>query len=502
MSAAPNNFLPALADGTQPTRRPMSQDTPSTHNQGERRQSGPLKEIVAHQDSLYKYISWEDPARTMGSYFAALSFMLAVHYLHITQLALKMSAIALGVMSMAEFAGRSFGPNNFLSRLRPREYKTVPEPTLNATLKDIHDFIQYAVVQAQKIIYAQDLDATFGAFVATTSLYFLIQFMSPFGIAVLGLTTIYIIPLVTSPRGKDIARDGMVRAQELSNAAVDKGNALAQDSRATVSNLSSRAQDTAGDLRRRAGNMVPGSMVSGGKQSTTETRPDHVSDVTSTVPHNSSESTQARDISSKFPDTDSSPTQPKDKSSIFSGNDNEKFRTQPDTDVNTATQSYNSSTGFSQGAGIFSDQLRDTTSTFSHGTTEDFPASAQNTSDFSQDMNEEDMPSYAQHRRSINYSKFPHTGGDNLGMRPEAGNQPSHGMQPSADDSYYRLQDRMDQGSDYTSSVPRGQPNRGQLGTTTDTSTGRMPIGELIDEANKAGDKVPPLSTGGLKTLR
>lgn len=63
---------------------------------------------------------------------------------------------------MAEFAGRSFGPNNFVSRIRPRQYKTIPESTLNATLKDIHDFIQYSVVQAQKVIFAEDLEKTFG----------------------------------------------------------------------------------------------------------------------------------------------------------------------------------------------------------------------------------------------------------------------------------------------------------------------------------------------------
>ncbi|KAJ4177534.1 hypothetical protein NW767_015098 [Fusarium falciforme] len=64
-------------------------------------------------------------------------------------------------MSVTEFASRSFGPDTFLSRLRPKEYRKIPEPTLNATLKDIHDFVQYAVVQIQRIIFAQDLDRTF-----------------------------------------------------------------------------------------------------------------------------------------------------------------------------------------------------------------------------------------------------------------------------------------------------------------------------------------------------
>jgi len=59
------------------------------------------------------------------------------------------------VVSVTEFTSRSFGPNSLLTRLRPKEYKKVPEPTLNATLKDVHDLIQYAVVQAQRIVFAK-----------------------------------------------------------------------------------------------------------------------------------------------------------------------------------------------------------------------------------------------------------------------------------------------------------------------------------------------------------
>jgi hypothetical protein len=59
-----------------------------------------------------------------------------------------------------EFASRTFGPDTFLARLRPKPYKTIPEDTLNATLKDIHDFIQFSVREAQKIVFAQELDKT------------------------------------------------------------------------------------------------------------------------------------------------------------------------------------------------------------------------------------------------------------------------------------------------------------------------------------------------------
>jgi hypothetical protein len=65
------------------------------------------------------------------------------------------------VVSIAEFASRFLGQNSISARLRPEEYKEVPEPILNDTLNDVHDLIQWAVVHAQRIIYGQDLEKTF-----------------------------------------------------------------------------------------------------------------------------------------------------------------------------------------------------------------------------------------------------------------------------------------------------------------------------------------------------
>ncbi|KAJ4017831.1 hypothetical protein NW752_001738 [Fusarium irregulare] len=504
---------------------------------GERRQSGPLKEIIAQQDSLYKYISWEDPARTIGSYFAALGFLLAVHHLHLTQLALKTSAIGLGVMSLAEFAGRSFGPNNFVSRMRPRQYKTVPESTLNATLKDVHDLTQYAVVQAQKVIFAEDLEKTFAAFMITTSLYFLIQFMTPFGIAILALTTVYIIPLVTSPRGRAIASDGMARAQEISSAAVDQASTMAQDSKVAMSNMASRAQesasnmtsnaqstatnltssaqDTANNLRQRAGNMMPGMM-----QSNTESRPQNVSDVTSSVPHSSSEPTQAKDISSKYPKDDMSFQESKNKAAKADRDMAHSFDKSPKSSFSTSD---NSSKGFSQSAvqGFPSPASDPAFGHVSHGPSDDFGAVTSSSSKSPTNLtsnvsnipsftatgsnipsgNNQDMPSYAQHRRSVNYSKFPHTGGSDSGLRSSS-NQAPIGKRPSIDDGNYTTQNKMGQGSDYQHFVPREAPNRGGLATTDTASMGKMPLGELMDEKNQAGEKAPPLSAGGLNAMK
>ncbi|RGP71931.1 hypothetical protein FSPOR_3046 [Fusarium sporotrichioides] len=486
MNGLQNNFQPVMAE-----------ETTGTQFDGQRRRSGPLKEIVAQQDSLYKYISWEDPARTIGSYFAALGFLLAVHHLHLTQLALKTSAIGLGVMSLAEFAGRSFGPNNFVSRMRPKQYKTFPDSTLNATLKDIHDFIQYAAVKGQKIIFAEDLEKTFSAFVIATSLYFLTQFMTPFGITILALTTAYIIPLVKSPQGRGIARDGIARAQEIGNVAIDQASTLAQDSKVAVSNMTSRAQDTAsnltskaqdtatsftssaqdtaGNLRQRAANMVPG-VMKGNSQT--------ASDVTSSVPHSSSEPTQARDVSSKYPKDDMSFNDSKEMASKAAHNMSNSFEKPPQSSFNTSDKTSHAA-GVSQSAVQgFPEPSKDTS--FSHGPSDDFGTFTNNKSQAPSSFtsNISNMPSFT-------------AAGSNM-----SSNQAPAGKRPSIDDGDYSIQNRMDQGSDYQRFVPREAPNRGNLGTGADTSIGKMPIGQIIDEKEKAGDKAPPLSAGGVNSIQ
>lgn len=202
--------------------------------------TGPLREIINQQDSLYKYINWEDPLRTLGAYFGALGALLATHYYPWTQLALKYGAIGLGVVSATEFANRQFSSDTLLSRLRPRQYRTIPESTLNATLKDVHDFIQYAVVKLQKVALGQDLDRTFAAFLVITAVYFLSGLLSPFGFTVLGLTSLFIAPLVNSSRGREVAQEAKVQAEKL-------GSAVAEGS-VKVQETASNAQQRVGDL--------------------------------------------------------------------------------------------------------------------------------------------------------------------------------------------------------------------------------------------------------------
>lgn len=218
-------------------------------------QHGPLTELLA-QDSLYKYISWEDPLRTIGSYIAAMSILLGMHYLPLTQLGLKAGTVILGLISISEFANRSFGPDTILSRLRPKEYRKVSEPILNGTLKDIHDFVQYSAVQVQRILYAEDLDKTFLTFLLLTAMYLLAKIASPFSWAILGLTSVYVAPLLLSPQGRAVGKEAMGLAGDMATTTIENGKSMANAAGTRAGQSAARVQGMAQDAGQRAGNIV------------------------------------------------------------------------------------------------------------------------------------------------------------------------------------------------------------------------------------------------------
>ncbi|KAK5655189.1 hypothetical protein OQA88_6088 [Cercophora sp. LCS_1] len=236
-------------------------------------QHGPLTELFGMRDlplsstvprnegadtfnSSRQLVQWEDPLRTIGSYIAAMSILLGMHYLPLTQLGLKAGTVILGLISISEFANRSFGPNTILSRLRPKEYRKVSEPILNGTLKDVHDFVQYSTVQIQRILYAEDLYKTFLAFLLLTTMYSLAKIASPFSWAILGLTSVYVCPLLLSPQGRAVGKEAMGLAGDMATATIENGKLMANAASARAGQSAARAQGMAQDASQRAGNIV------------------------------------------------------------------------------------------------------------------------------------------------------------------------------------------------------------------------------------------------------
>lgn len=85
-------------------------------------------------------------------------------------------------------------------------------------------------------------------------MYALIKVLSPFWLAVVGVTAIFVAPLAASPQGRQIAHDATVQAQNAANVTAQKGAELARDGQAKTAELSSKVQQAASDASTTLGN--------------------------------------------------------------------------------------------------------------------------------------------------------------------------------------------------------------------------------------------------------
>jgi len=79
---------------------------------------------------------------------------------------------------------------------------------------------------------------------------------SPFLLAVLGLTSLYIAPLINSPHGRAVAQDATARGKELANTAAEKGKTLAEDTKFRAAELSSKARESSEGVQQHVGNLT------------------------------------------------------------------------------------------------------------------------------------------------------------------------------------------------------------------------------------------------------
>jgi hypothetical protein len=94
------------------------------------------------------------------AYVSIITLIFAARYLDVLRWAFKLTWMVLGVTVAAEAAGRMVLNNGLASQLRPRKYYTVPKETLDAMIGDVHELINFFVIEAQRIMYAENVFAS------------------------------------------------------------------------------------------------------------------------------------------------------------------------------------------------------------------------------------------------------------------------------------------------------------------------------------------------------
>lgn len=148
----------------------------------------------------------------------------------------------------------------FASRMRPRKYYTIPRETLESSLDDVEQLINFFVIEFQRIMFGENVFVTVAAFFITFISYFLVKIMPTWGLALLFTTLIYTVPLIYINNREVI--DAQIenastiineQTQQVRTIAVEQTQHATDIAKSTATDLSNRASELIGQAKQRAG---------------------------------------------------------------------------------------------------------------------------------------------------------------------------------------------------------------------------------------------------------
>lgn len=116
--------------------------------------------LTHYHSMFYSLLSWENPRATAISYIAVASTIIVARYVPIDRYILKAIFTILGVTAAAELVGHVTFGEGFATKVRPRQYYTIPRETLESVLGDVEQLINFFVIEFQRILFAENIFAT------------------------------------------------------------------------------------------------------------------------------------------------------------------------------------------------------------------------------------------------------------------------------------------------------------------------------------------------------
>lgn len=183
---------------------------------------------LTHYHSFFsELLSWKNPRASSIAYATIVSFIFAVRYLDIFRWAFKLTWMVLAITIAAETAGKALLNNGFATQLRPRKYYTVPKETLNAVVGDVHELINFFVIEAQRILFAENIAASVLTAVAAFVSYYLVKIVPYWGLAVIATTATFFTPLIYTSN-QELIDSQLKHAHDVVNAQASQLRSVAQ----------------------------------------------------------------------------------------------------------------------------------------------------------------------------------------------------------------------------------------------------------------------------------
>ena len=143
--------------------------------------------------------------------------------------------------------------------MRPRKYYTINRQSLDAVSDDVEQFINFFVIEFQRIVFAENVYATIAAFISSLAGYLLVKFVPTWGLAVIATSLVYLLPLIYIKNraviDKQLHNAGVIINQQttqLRDLAAEHSNRAASVVQSTASEYSTKAQELIGSAKNRA----------------------------------------------------------------------------------------------------------------------------------------------------------------------------------------------------------------------------------------------------------
>lgn len=123
-------------------------------------------------------LQWENPRASAIAFASTVIFIFLARYLHIIRYALKLTSFTLGgkllvamnrflcthvfdiVTAALEALGKLVFDSGVSSRLRPRRYYTIPRESLERSLEDVEQLLNFFMIEMQRIVFAENIVVT------------------------------------------------------------------------------------------------------------------------------------------------------------------------------------------------------------------------------------------------------------------------------------------------------------------------------------------------------
>ncbi|GJC77993.1 cell lysis protein [Colletotrichum tofieldiae] len=219
-SAKASNELGNLAAARRTPSTPAATGQPLTH----------------YHSFFFELISWNNPRASAIAYSSIVTLIFAARYLDVLRYSLKLTWMVLGTTVLAELAGKLVLNNGLATQLRPRRYYVIPRETLDAAIGDVHELVNFFVIEAQRIVFAENVGASAAAFIGAFIAYYLVKIVPFWGLSLIATTALFMVPLLYTSN-QELIDAQLNRAGEVINQQTSQFRTVASKHTAEATNI-------------------------------------------------------------------------------------------------------------------------------------------------------------------------------------------------------------------------------------------------------------------------